>query len=466
MSIFTQSLTSNLTSKPSTKTSLNPSSEPLSEPTPKSKNSLKQILFLAMLACLAPIPQKAQAQANHKPPHYRGLCTTPNNTIWISGTQSRILRGQYNAANELHFDTLATPYTNKDYRDIWAINDQIAVAMSVSDSAVVIKTTDGGKTWKTVYHNETPGIFLDAIEIDPSTGVGMILGDPLLQDQQSKKHFKALLTTDYGNTWINIPDAEWSIPLDTLESFYAASGTSLSIISSRSNPKTNSHSITVGFAGGGHSPQFHLVQIKYRPNNPEKPWIFNPLPNLSLHFKGGQAWGCYGLTTFQTSKGIAIGGNYTQPNFRGDSTGQIAAYTPNILKQWYPCKTPPHGYRSGICVSTSINKDSLFNAFFHHKNNQCDAFSSAYKMQPAQYFFEVNHQKNLSIAICTGTTGTDISFDEGRNWLPLSKEKGFNACAFDCQNLILAGNQGKIKTYTLKEIANAFQLLNPVIPSR
>jgi hypothetical protein len=417
-----------------------------------------------MLACLAPIPQKAQAQAqaNPKPPHYRGLYTTPNNTIWISGTQSRILRGQYNAANELHFDTLATPFTNKDYRDIWAINDQIAVAMSVSDSAVVIKTTDGGKTWKTVYHNETPRIFLDAIEIDPSTGVGMILGDPLPNTNQ----FTALLTTDFGSTWVSIPKSDWLTPTDTLESFYAASGTSLSIISSSSNPKTNSHSITVGFAGGGHSPQFHLVQIKYRPNNPEKPWIFNPLPNLSLHFKGGQAWGCYGLTTFQTSKGIAIGGNYTQPNFRGDSTGQIAAYTPNILKQWYPCKTPPHGYRSGICVSTPINKDSLFNAFFNNKNNQCDAFSNAHQLQPAQYFFEVNHQKNLSIAICTGTTGTDISFDEGRNWLPLSKEKGFNACAFDCQNLILVGNQGKIKTYTLKEIANAFQLLNPINPSR
>jgi photosystem II stability/assembly factor-like uncharacterized protein len=194
---------------------------------------LKQILFLAMLACLAPIPQKAQAQANPKPPHYRGLCTTPNNTIWISGTQSRILRGQYNAANELHFDTLATPYTNKDYRDIWAINDQIAVAMSVSDSAVVIKTTDGGKTWKTAYHSETPGIFLDAIEIDPSTGVGMILGDPLPNTNQ----FTALLTTDFGSTWVSVPKSDWLTPTDTLESFCAASGTSLSIISSRSSLK-------------------------------------------------------------------------------------------------------------------------------------------------------------------------------------------------------------------------------------
>jgi hypothetical protein len=117
-------------------------------------------------------------------------------------------------------------------------------------------------------------------------------------------------------------------------------------------------------------------------------------------------------------------------------------------------------------VSTPINKDSLFNAFFKNKNNVCNAFFEAHKTHPAQYFFETHHQKNLSIAICTGTSGTDISFDEGRNWLPLSKEKGFNACAFDCQNLILVGNQGKIKSYNLNEIANAFQLLNPVNPTR
>jgi len=167
-----------------------------SMPTKKSIHSLKPVFFLAILASFCCIPQKVQSHTTPKPPHYRGLCTTPNNTIWISGTQSKILRGHYNAKSEFHIDTLITPHSNKDYRDIWALNDQIAVAMSVSDSAVVIKTTDGGKTWKTVYHNETPGIFLDAIEIDPNTGVGMILGDPLSQNQQSQKYFKALLTTD------------------------------------------------------------------------------------------------------------------------------------------------------------------------------------------------------------------------------------------------------------------------------
>ncbi|MFN6048053.1 MAG: oxidoreductase, partial [Bacteroidota bacterium] len=59
------------------------------------------------------------------------------------------------------------------------MDQNTAVAMSIADSAVIIKTTDGGQTWQTVYHDETPNIFLDVIEIDPKTGIGIILGDPL-----------------------------------------------------------------------------------------------------------------------------------------------------------------------------------------------------------------------------------------------------------------------------------------------
>ncbi|MEY4316185.1 MAG: hypothetical protein RI977_1562, partial [Bacteroidota bacterium] len=203
------------------------------------------------------------------------------------------------------YDTCKTQYPTKDFRDIWAIDQHTAVAMSISDSAVIIKTTDGGNSWKTVYHDETPGIFLDVIEIDPKTGVGIVLGDPLSQNQQSQKHFKALLTTDFGNSWINIPDAEWSIPLDTLESFFAASGTSLSIILSKANHKKQQYALTVGFAGGGLNPQFHLLQIGYTPKKSaaqepqtDQPsaWKFKSLPTLPMTLKGGPAWGCYGLS--------------------------------------------------------------------------------------------------------------------------------------------------------------------------
>ena len=471
----------------------------------------------------------SQSHAPQKPSHYRGLVVTANNTVWVSGTRGSVLRGKFINADIIQWDTCKTQYPRKDFRDIWALDENTAVAMSIADSAVVIKTTDGGKSWQLVYHDETPGIFLDVIEIDSKTGVGMILGDPL------QGHFKSLFTTDYGSSWTEIPASDWNAPLDTLSSFFAASGTSLSIISSKANHKKQKFSLTAGFAGGGLRPQFHLVQITYQPsknqpanirpnqgpsgaingtnnqsespkinqkNNPKENPLVNPKENSVVHYmdnskdnpplitpqqqassandawkisnyptfelrmKGGPAWGCYGLTTYQTTKGIAVGGNYAQPAFRGDSTGAIAAYTNDILGPWRASATPPHGYRSGVCVSAGINKDSLFQLFFKDKNNQCQRFSQAHGELPHTYFYQTNHKKEIPIAICTGTSGTDISFDGGNHWLPLSEERGFNACTWSCNHLILAGNLGKVQSISLRELSNLFQQLNPPSPSR
>jgi len=462
-------------------------------------------------------------QNHSKPPHLRGLTVTTNNTVWASGNQSTLLRGKFDASHELRFDTCMSPYPGKDFRDIWALDQYTAVAISIADSAVVIKTTDGGHHWETVYHDETPGIFLDVIEIDPRTGVGIILGDPL------NGHFKAIFTNDYGSSWIEIPAGDWNIPSDSLESFFAASGTSLSIIDTKANRKKQKFAITAGFAGGGLNPQFHLVQIQYqapkaptvhstpsstKPSNtnpshsntanpdpsadtasisippasssttpqPETPiphptdpskyhwnvdaWKIQELPKQTLHLKGGPAWGCYGLTTYQTQKGIAVGGNYAQPNFQGDSSGAIAAYTHNIQGHWYPAATPPRGYRSGVCISAPINKDTVFNLFFGDSRNRCQSFYDAFGKQPADFFNTTHRKKSITISICTGTSGTDVSFDGGIHWMALSNERGFNACTWSCNTLILAGNLGKIESLSLREISRMFQKLNPLEATR
>lgn len=496
-----------------------------------------------------------------QPPHYRGLAVNGSDVFWISGTRGSVLRGSFSNNTNIQWDTCKTNFPRKDFRDIWALDENTAIAMSVADSAVVIKTNDAGKNWQTVYHDETPGIFLDVIEIDPKTGVGIILGDPistLSQTQQiqqnttiydstthnsttqiatinrntSKKHFKALLTIDFGSTWINIPNAEWSIPLDTLESFFAASGTSLSIIASKANQLKQHYSVTVGFAGGGHNPQFHMVEIKYQPkkmkpihtsmrtpktdgtqiqypsqkvhktqkvNKVQKVnelqnlqeastqqmvhqptldfsanthsenanhWQFTNLPTQSLQLRGGPAWGCYGLTVYQIQKGIAVGGNYAQPNFRGDSSAAIASYTHNIIGPWQPAVTPPNGYRSAVCISAGINKDTVFNLFFKDRKNGCETFSQAFGQMPSDYFYKTNHRKELQLAICTGTTGTDISFDGGKHWLPLMQKQSFNACVWGYHKLILVGNLGKVESFSIQDIAKTFQNLNPLSTSR
>ncbi|MEY4626697.1 MAG: hypothetical protein RL003_669, partial [Bacteroidota bacterium] len=151
-----------------------------------------------LLIAAKPTVLFSQSHAPQKPSHYRGLVVTANNTVWVSGTRGSVLRGKFINADIIQWDTCKTQYPRKDFRDIWALDENTAVAMSIADSAVIIKTTDGGKSWQLVYHDETPGIFLDVIEIDSKTGVGMILGDPL------QGHFKSLFTTDYGSSWTEI----------------------------------------------------------------------------------------------------------------------------------------------------------------------------------------------------------------------------------------------------------------------
>ena len=123
--------------------------------------------------------------------------------------------------------------------------------MSAGDSAVILKTLDGGKSWTLVHFDFRDGIFLDALEIDAKTGIGMVLGDPILPEpiiveiaqnekysakpkkshpsshsQQTytpKKHFAALYTMDFGSSWNQLPVGDWNLPQDSLESFFAAS---------------------------------------------------------------------------------------------------------------------------------------------------------------------------------------------------------------------------------------------------
>ena len=172
-----------------------------------------------------------------KPPHYRGLCVLNDSCAWFSGSKGTVIR---TTDGGKHFDTISPRPTNtrftdflpyvkqsienynqvsdvpislwrKDYRDIWAKNENEAVIMSAGDSALILKTMDGGKNWTIVYTDFRKDIFLDALEIDSKTGIGMVLGDPI----NTQKHFAALYTTDFGSSWNNLPIGDWNLPLDT-----------------------------------------------------------------------------------------------------------------------------------------------------------------------------------------------------------------------------------------------------------
>ena len=459
-----------------------------------------------------------------KPPHYRGLCVLNDSCAWFSGSRGTVI---HTTDGGKHFDTISPRSTNtrftyflpygkqtvesytqtydasfsllrKDYRDIWAKNEKEAVIMSAGDSALILKTMDGGKNWTIVYTDFRKDIFLDALEIDSKTGIGMVLGDPIIPEpiiveasgsaenssafssmtssrskssrnkksrqntksqdpNNTRKHFAALYTTDFGSSWNNLPIGDWNLPLDSLESFFAASGTSLVIINSKveaadsdSNYLARTKNLTVGFAGGGINPSYHIVKFKQQKRRTLKQ---NKRFNLStsqprvaaneiipMQIAGGPGSGVYGICLSDDGRMIAVGGNYTLPDsFNGASAHSTTA---NFGLKWSGGKDPQGntgGYRSGVCISEAILNSQLTSQSAEHMRiKKCDR-----------------------IAICTGTNGSDISIDNGINWFKIPKknlssglyfEGSFNACAFSSNYLWMVGNSGKFQRIPISDL--------------
>jgi hypothetical protein len=449
-----------------------------------------------------------------KPAHYRGLCVLSDSVAWFSGSKGTVIR---TTDGGKHFDTISPrstntqftyflPYGNKtvesytqnndasfsllrkDYRDIWAKNENEAVIMSAGDSAVILKTIDGGKNWTIVFFDFRKDIFFDAMEIDSKTGIGMVLGDPIIPEPSNpRKHFAAIYTSDFGSSWNQLPVGDWNLPLDSLESFFAASGTSLVIIESkveaaesgstnlaRKHPITTSSgarikNLTVGFAGGGINPSYHIVKFKQQKRRTMKQ---NKRFNLStsqprvvaneiipLPISGGPGSGVYGMGLSDAGHMVAVGGNYTLP----DSFTKASAFTTsnNFGLKWTGGNEQmgnrltgnTGGYRSGVCISAPISSEQL-----ESHPTPARVQMGIHKPNDTTVIFHV--LSGNRIAFCTGTNGSDIS-DNGGSWYSIPNqmldsgiyfEGSFNACAFSCNHLWMVGNSGKFQRIPITDL--------------
>src|SRR5258707_4858838 len=94
-----------------------------------------------------------------------------------------------------------------------------AVIMAIAEPADILKTNDGGKTWKLVYENTTKGMFLDAMEFW-NVNSGIVVGDPV------NGRFFIARSFDGGDTWRDIPFN--NLPkADSGEGCFASSGTNI-----------------------------------------------------------------------------------------------------------------------------------------------------------------------------------------------------------------------------------------------
>ena len=281
----------------------------------------KQILLFTLFSFISIF---AFAQANNLPridiltqgtnTSLRGLSVVNDAIAWVSGSNGTV--GRTSDGGKTWKWIIVKGFEKSDFRDIEAFDATTAIIMAIDAPAYILKTVDGGESWKVVYENKTKGMFLDAMEFW-NVNAGIVVGDPI-----NGRLFVAR-TFDGGNSWKEIPD-NYKPRVDTGEAMFAASGTNVRILD-----RDEAVIIT-----GGTSSRIFIRDSAFR------------LPLI----QGKETTGANSIDVLDkfSRKGgqvmIVVGGDFNQP--ASDSLNCF--YSNDRGKTWRAPRKPPHGYRSSV----------------------------------------------------------------------------------------------------------------------
>ncbi len=246
----------------------------------------------------------------------RGISAVSGEICWVSGAQGKVYRtinkGEtWENLSPEKWDTL-------QFRDIHAFGKDTALVISAGLPAVICKTVDGGKTWKTVYENHKKGIFFDGFDFwDSNRGIAFsdAIGERLI----------IITTTDAGDTWQE-SSPENSPLVAHGQGGFAASGTCI---------KTFGES-SVAIALGGFNA---TLQISHDGGHT---WERTFVP---IDF-GADSKGVFSVDFYNNKLGIVAGGDY-----RADSlSGQNLAISHDGGKTWKEIDHPETEHRYFSCV--------------------------------------------------------------------------------------------------------------------
>ncbi|MES1197909.1 MAG: oxidoreductase [Chitinophagaceae bacterium] len=253
----------------------------------------------------------------------RGLSVVNDNVVWVSGSNG-IVGKTFNAGKTWKWITVKG-FEKNDFRDIEAFDAATAIIMSVSEPAYILKTNDGGDTWKIVFENKTKGMFLDAMEFWNERS-GIVIGDPV------DGRFFIARSFDGGTSWQEIP-FDHRPSADSGEACFAASGT---------NIRALDRDEAVFVSGGSRSRIFS-----------KKGAVTLPI------IQGKQTTGANSLAIWDNfklnggKKMITVGGDFTADT----STHNNCFISNDGGSTWKAPIAAPHGYRS--CVEY-FSKSEIF----------------------------------------------------------------------------------------------------------
>jgi hypothetical protein len=255
----------------------------------------------------------------------RGLSVVDDNIVWASGSNGTVARS-IDGGKTFEWLTVAG-YEQRDFRDVEAFDSNRALIMAVAEPAIILKTKDGGKTWKKIFEDTTKGMFLDAMDFAEDDKHGILIGDPI------DKVVFISYSNDQGDHWFSLQDSMLIDDVDDGEAFFAASGTNIITLK-------NKDRIEFLYVSGGKKSRLYDMGKGY------------DIPII----QGSDSQGANSIALINIAgvgRGVVVGGDFKSDT---STNKNCVLINPGADKKLSFPQSPPHGYRS--CVEY-ITKDKL-----------------------------------------------------------------------------------------------------------
>lgn len=278
----------------------------------------------------------------------RGLAPVSQQVAWVSGSEGAVLRTT-DGGKTWRDVSPGGDTAELEFRDIEAWDAKTAVVMSIGEAgdSRIYRTTDGGRTWRLGFQNREADAFYDCFGFwDRQHGLAM--SDPV------DGRFRVIATDDGGRTWQRRSPKGMPRALKG-EFAFAASGTCL---------------VTAGTddawiaSGGAAARVFHSTDRG-------RTWSVTDTPVVR-----SDAGGVFSLAVRDPQTLVAVGGDFERPQ----RARRTAARSVDGGATWTRGEDL-HGYRSGSAFLPAVDASA-----------------------PSRG------------VVAVGPTGTDVSYDAGATW--------------------------------------------------